>query len=75
MVNAANPLPHNGNFFPRGRNFSSACAYAWATPQPPDRHITIYFQSNSKKIAIRLKALFAAPLSPFEAASSLMAAT
>jgi len=44
----------------------------------PSRQIDILpfiFNQIAKKIAIRLKALFAAPLSPFEAASSLMAAT
>ncbi|WP_157035635.1 hypothetical protein [Sphingobium chungbukense] len=71
MVNAANLLPQAGNFFPPPRNLSPAIAYR----RPQNPAISGLLQESSKKIAPGLKAFFAAPLSPFEAASSLMAAT
>jgi hypothetical protein len=66
-----NHLPHNGNFFPGRRNFFPAYAYR----APPKARFPGIFRKMRKKIASPLKAFSAVPLSPFEAASSLMAAT
>jgi len=68
MVNLAFPLPPTGNFFPPRQGNLPRFLYGRARKRR-------FFQLFSKKSHLPLKAFFAPPLSPFEAASSLMAAT
>jgi hypothetical protein len=71
MVNAAITLPKGGNFFPFCRRWKLD---AVSSPLRNPR-ISAPFALFSKKATLSLKAFPAAPLSPFEAASSLKAAT
>ncbi|HKY79943.1 MAG TPA: hypothetical protein VJM09_00545 [Sphingobium sp.] len=66
LVNAAVTLPESGNFFPQAGG---------RPPTPLTSHseksqISVLFSLFSKKSTPALKAFFAAPLSPFGAASS-----